>query len=276
MKLRNALVFMLIAVLLTGCSPSRKNACLDCGSNLQDCAWCDATGKCEDCDAEGNHICNHCNGNPKCIFCTDGSCDVCADKDGYAAALTNCVSCKGSARCARCDGTGIRYAANSVTTCFSCNGNGVCSNCDGKGSYRSQGSKKCISCDGTMLCHFCGGDQLRCETCVNGKIPCENNGQCHKCNGAGKLCHPCNNIVTPGSSVTPGNSWIDFGTCENCFGAGTQKCFTCVTGSCINCGGDGSIANYASGDIKYSDCFACTGGRCSACGGTGSVDCPYC
>ena len=77
-----------------------------------------------------------------------------------------------------------------------------------------------------------------------------------------------------GGSSQPGFIFDTF--CSNCGNTGRAKCFRCVTGSCVTCGGMGYIPHYAAGKIKKVDCSACSGGRCRNCGGTARVDCPYC
>ena len=78
-----------------------------------------------------------------------------------------------------------------------------------------------------------------------------------------------------GGSSSPIGGLFDT-LCFNCSGTGEAKCSRCVTGSCVNCGGDGYITHYAAGKIKKVDCSACTGGRCRNCGGDARVNCPYC
>lgn len=211
---------------------------------------------CTECIGYGYFVCGNCNGNSDCPDCVDGRREV-RDDDIES---SKCTSCYGSARCIYCDGSGRRNGRD----CNLCK-NGVCKACDGTGinpysKYVENAQRVTKS-----ICSTCSGSGSLCGSCNSGVIPCKS------CRGTGKV-----QKGGTGGSGGGGSIIVPDDSCVYCAGLGVDKCYDCVTGSCIECGGDGRIPHYISGDIKYSDCVYCTGGKCRTCGGRGEADCPYC
>ena len=254
---------------------TRKNVCEDCGDKLSDCKVCKGTGDCEDCDKNHKHVCSSCDGDPACTKCNYGVCHKCKG-EGYAYPMRECSTCSGRGICKRCDGSGSSGVTKygNKRSCVSCKGKGICQRCDGAGQRRSYDTK-CGSCKGKGICRYCNGSMIRCTKCENGYVSCPNDGECKSCDGTGKYCQSCLDRKKKDEETNyTYDPYDDF--CYECAGTGKSKCWSCVTGSCTSCGGDGYFSSYAAGKIKKTDCASCTGGRCRKCGGTTRVDCPYC
>ena len=254
---------------------TKEKVCEDCGDKLSDCKVCKGTGDCVDCDKNHKHICSKCDGNPACTKCNYGVCHKC-EGEGYAYPMRECSTCSGRGICKRCDGSGSSGVTKygNKRSCVSCKGKGICQRCDGAGQRRSYDTK-CGSCKGKGICRYCNGSMISCTKCENGYVFCPNDGECKSCGGTGKYCQSCLDRKKDEEETDyTYDPYDDF--CYECAGTGKSKCWSCVTGSCVSCGGDGYFSSYAAGKIKKTDCASCTGGRCRKCGGTTRVDCPYC
>lgn len=142
---------------------------------MQDCATCNGSTQCIDCNGTGKG-CKTCQGTGKyCKNCgTTGVCDDCGGTG-------NCYSCidKGYKTCSYCWGKGVKYGKK----CQTCDGTGSveCEYCLGKGKCPScNGYLTCQTCHGNPECQTCGGDG-HCSTCIN------SDGKCKDCTGTGKV-----------------------------------------------------------------------------------------
>lgn len=142
---------------------------------MQDCATCNGSTQCIDCNGTGKG-CKTCQGTGKyCKNCgTTGVCDDCGGTG-------NCYSCidKGYKTCSYCWGKGVKYGKK----CQTCDGTGSveCEYCLGKGKCPScNGYLTCQTCHGNPECKTCGGDG-HCSTCIN------SDGKCKDCTGTGKV-----------------------------------------------------------------------------------------
>ncbi|MFN0245144.1 MAG: protein kinase domain-containing protein [Planctomycetota bacterium] len=204
-----------------------------------------------------------------------------------------CVDCNGSAKCAKCSGTGEVSKGCRGKGCKGGQATGDCDSCNG------DGRAACVSCNGLghgprETCVLCGGGgRVPCERCTGtGRVPdkcsnpnCENGvhiwndgirnrrADCPKCEGGIQqyICRECkgknNNTVLCGNCVNGQATPKCSAACDN--GRVNAPCSSCdgqkkTTGTCTVCLGAGT---------KLEKCRTCIGEKeCKPCGGTGRAD----
>ncbi|MBY0370557.1 choice-of-anchor D domain-containing protein [bacterium] len=280
------------------CTDGTQGVCIGCAdatSSVNGCSICDdgqESAQCQLCDDGATNAFN------SCYVCDDGmtaswisGCTYCDDGSGVSPGGPGCVNCGGntSAACVTCDdsmvvgiGTGCTPCDDGATTGASCttcgDGNSTafsCESCDdGTDASPQYGCTLCDDGNTSMACTDCdsGGSVSNanvCTACDSGAVgPL---GSCTVCTDGSTTaltCSTCDDGFTSNScsycdDLRSASSVNGCTACDDTTTiAGGGTCIACDNGNsavgCSDCGVDGALNTFCSGDGSIGDPYAIT------------------